>query len=109
MSVLIMSRLVNWATIISLIVVVVVDASVDGVDFYGYDLDGETETDSEEPCMYDARRDVPARRLDKCLEHVKRSASDTGLYWFGERWKTTCTSPSSRSNGGGANAVSACS
>lgn len=75
------------------------DTVVNGVDFFGYEAD---EAENEDPCFYDSRRDVSAKRLDKCLEQVKRSASDTGLYWFGERWKTTCSSP--RTNA--ANAVS---
>lgn len=40
-------------------------------------------------CFYNATVNVSNRQ--KCLDEVKYLASDSSLYWFGERWRTTCS------------------
>ncbi|VDP04263.1 unnamed protein product [Soboliphyme baturini] len=39
---------------------------------------------------------VSVLRLRQCLDMIKTFASNDSMFWFGERWKATCTMPHNR-------------
>lgn len=49
-------------------------------------ITGSKEADS---CFYNSTTNVSNRQ--KCLDELKNLASDLSLYWFGERWRTSCS------------------